>query len=214
MLLLNLIKKDFLLIKDQLVLILLVSIIIPIYVGNKINNSFLTLLMTTAFSEYFIFSAISVLEEKYDGQKYLCITPYNRRSIVAARYLNINWVFLFNVIIYFILYLTNLTHMENISINSIGAVLLVINTLFAIFIPVEYRFGYSKSKYILMIMFVIIPTWGLVLLNNIVNHFSFGIENILHILSELNGFIFLSSALILIFISYNISINIYNIKDF
>jgi hypothetical protein len=218
--LIHLLKKDFLLLKKYFILILFIYFLMFIFLFSKISNISIVFAIITSISEYFIYSTLTSIEEKDKAYKYLSITPYGRNAIIIGKYILVECVFIFSLLICFFIEILSLSTTQFIihalNLTHIGLSLLLINLLFAILIPVECIMGYDKSKYILMILFIIIPTWGLGILSNLFSYLKIDINNISKILTNKNYIIdilYYLLSLIIITISSYISIFLYKSKD-
>ena len=88
--LINLVMKDFMLVKKYFLILLVFAAIAPIYISTQIqlNDSGLTgFLLTVILMEHILFSTISKFEDQYKGATLLCATPYTRSAFVKAKYL-------------------------------------------------------------------------------------------------------------------------------
>lgn len=147
----NLVKKDLLLVKKYLLFMLIFAVGSPIFIANRAGFSgggFLGFLVTALFMEYILFNTVSMLEEKYKGSALLCATPYTRNTLVKAKYLFAFIIFACTYIIYTIVTLVAPIGMARLNISTFGISLLIITILFGIFVPLQYKFGYEKTRYI------------------------------------------------------------------
>lgn len=209
---LNLVKKDFLLVKKNLLFMAAAAFGFPIYLSASIQAGFLIFLLTTLIIQYVLFSSVSAVEYKYKGSALLCATPYTRNALVIAKYV-------FNVAVFigcYILYTGAALLFPGIvvmlDVSMFGMSLFIMTVVFGILIPAQYRFGYQKSKYIYMAFFfitpILLPVLAKWLQTNPVNleiqlPFPHWIESLFpYLLAMLIGFI-----------SIRISINIYSRED-
>ncbi|WBW95782.1 ABC-2 transporter permease [Oceanirhabdus sp. W0125-5] len=149
--LLNLVKKDFVLAKKYLLVSFIFTVGIPLFITTKINfntGGFLEFFITVIYIEYMLFNTVSMSEDKYKGSALLCTTPYTRNRLVKAKYLFILVIFLSIYIIYTITAILAPLSIANLSIVTVGRVLLITSIFWGILIPIQYQFGYEKTKYI------------------------------------------------------------------
>jgi len=154
----DLVKKDFLLAKKYLIVMLIAAFAIPIFITSKIGSNsggFLNFFITVIYIEYMLLSTVSLNEHKYKGAGLLSTTPYTRDTLVKAKYLFILMIFLFCYIIYTITSI--FTTIPVLTINTIGISFLLITALFGVIIPIQYQFGYEKTKYIGAVFICISP---------------------------------------------------------
>lgn len=203
----SLIKKDFILAKDNLVIVFLLACGIPIFINRQldnINSSFISFFIMVLYSQYILYNKISLTEDKFKGASYLTATPYTRELLVKSRYLFIFIVFLMCCIIYTAVSIFSiLPRLNNLTLSMS---LLVLTSFFSVILPLQYKFGYEKTKFIIWSIVFFSPFAIPTILNqlsklNINLEFSFN-EPILYLLSVIIGYV-----------SMKISINIYYKKD-
>lgn len=213
MMLLSLIKKDFLLVKKYLLIFIIFAIGAPIFLSKSNSNiGFLGFVMTALVLEYILNFMIWQIEDKYKGSILLCTTPYTRRALVEAKYLLVFIVFICNCIIYAITKCVVPSNTINISISQIGIAILIIYIFFDMIIPALYEFGFIKLRNILVMVIVIVPFISNYIAkwlqsNNINLQY---INSLPKVVQNLGPYIL---TLIITFISITLSINIYSKKD-
>jgi len=160
-LLLHLVKKDLILAKKYLLVMLIFAIVAPIFINSKLglsNGSFISFLTTVLFVEYILFNMISLQEDKYKGSALLCITPHTRNGVIKAKYVFILVIFIACFLLYNLAAAIGASYgLTRLSIYSVGVALLIISVFFSILIPVQTKFGYEKTKYIFFIMIFLTP---------------------------------------------------------
>lgn len=160
MMLFHLVKKDFILAKKYLLFILMAAIGMPVFIHTRIgymSGGFLDFVITVLLVVYLLFNTVSMAEDKYRGAALLCATPYTRNAVVKAKYLFILIVFLCCYILYAIIAWIVPIDMKMLDISTVGISLLVTAMYFGVMIPVQYRFGYEKTKYISNSLIFITP---------------------------------------------------------
>lgn len=159
--LLHLVKKDLILAKKYLLVMLIFAIVAPIFINSKLglsNGSFISFLITVLFVEYILFNMISLQEDKYKGSVLLCITPHTRNSVIKAKYVFILVIFIACFLLYNLAATIGASYgLTRLSIYSVGVALLIISVFFGILIPVQTKFGHEKTKYIFLIMIFLTP---------------------------------------------------------
>ncbi|MGX1983640.1 ABC-2 transporter permease [Thermolongibacillus altinsuensis] len=158
---LHLVKKDLILAKKYLLVMLIFAIVAPIFINSKLglsNGSFISFLTTVLFVEYILFNMISFQEDKYKGAALLCTTPYTRNGVIKAKYVFILVIFIACFLLYNLAAVIGASYgLTRLSIYSVGVALLIISVFFGILIPVQTKFGYEKTKYIFLIMIFLTP---------------------------------------------------------
>jgi len=208
----SLVKKDFILAEKYLFIIIAFVIGGPIFLTIKLNEigftdgGFISFFITVLFAEYVLFGTVAMAEEKYKGGALLSAMPYTRDVLVEAKYLFALLVFLFCYISYTIVAM--FFPLSKLNISTVGISLLILTIFWGIIIPLQYKFGYEKTKYISWIFVFMSPfifprTISLLYANNISFNFNSSWRNLLlYILS-----------LIISYISMSISMKIYSQKD-
>jgi ABC-2 type transport system permease protein len=160
-LLLHLVKKDLILAKKYLLVMLIFAIVAPIFINSKLglsNGSFISFLTTVLFVEYILFNMISFQEDKYKGAALLCTTPYTRNGVIKAKYVFILVIFIACFLLYNLAAAIGASYgLTRLSIYSVGVALLIISIFFGLLIPVQTKFGYEKTKYIFFITVFLTP---------------------------------------------------------
>ncbi|MCM3339213.1 ABC-2 transporter permease [Paenibacillus sp. MER TA 81-3] len=213
--LLHLVKKDFLLSKRYMKVMLIASFGIPIFMTFKvdfISGGFFPFFLSTLYIQYLLFNSVSMLEYKYKGSALLCATPYTRKALVKSKYLFILAIFVCCYIVYTITALLIAGKIEMLSISESGLSLLILSIIFGAIIPVQYYFGYEKSKYIFM-FFIFITPFVFPFIIKVVQANNISFQMMLpfpKIVQELFPFLL---ALVIGLISMTVSIRIYSKKN-
>jgi len=101
--------------------------------------------------------SISVNESKYEkATAYLSITPYSRGQLVLCKYVFDFIVFAVITLIYSIEALIVPQYVNSVEIIIIAAAFLTMCLLRGFMIPAEFKFGYEKTKYISIIVVMLI----------------------------------------------------------
>lgn len=159
--LLNLVKKDFLLVKKYLILMFVAAIVLPVLISTKtdtlIDGGILAFFISTLFIQFRLFISVSMLEYKYKGCSLLCATPYRRNALVISKYLFLLIMFIGCYILYTMTSLVIPKQLDLLSFSDLGFSFLILTLIFSIMIPVQYRFGFDKAKYIFFFGVFITP---------------------------------------------------------
>lgn len=155
----NLVRKDYILAKKYLLLLFVVAVGAPVYLSLRMNiqgRGIASFLMTALMIEYLLFSTVSMAEDKYKGSSLLCATPYTRTTMVESKYLFVFINFAICCIVYAISSHT-VAGMEKFHMHDFEISLLTICIFFGIAIPLQYKFGFEKLKYIFTFIIFIVP---------------------------------------------------------
>jgi len=100
---------------------------------------------------------ISMYESKYEkANAYLSITPYSKGQLVLCKYVFDIIVFVIITLIYFIETIIMPQYVASVKIIIIATAFLSMCLLRGFMIPVEFKFGYEKTKYISIIVVMLI----------------------------------------------------------
>lgn len=155
----SLVKKDFILAKKYLIGMIIFAVLVPIGMTTTLKVGgvgFLNFFSTVILLEYMLFSSVSMAEDKYKGSALLCATSYTRNALVEAKYIFILILFIYTYIIYTITAIVTPFGIVKLNITMLGISFLGISICFGILMPIQYRFGYEKTKYISMAMIFIL----------------------------------------------------------
>lgn len=155
----NLIKKDFLIVKKYVYIMLVVAFLIPPFMLWRIPEAAGGMGFTLAviFSIFMLTQYVFLKEHQYPkATTLLCAMPYSRKLIVLSKYC-------FCLIIYVICCL--IFEIDTLIFRGLGTfdVKIAIITFLAVFIilsvyfPVLYKFGYEKTKFIFAAIIMLSP---------------------------------------------------------
>lgn len=211
---LNLIKKDYLIVKKVWLGAMLVALIIPAFLsfagGNIIIPAWLTLATMSTLLALILFSSIDEEEEKYPKAKALITTiGYSRKIQVIKRYVLMMLVFLYAIGVYVIesLFITGL---GKLTITSFAISFLVFTIIAALYLSITTLFGVRAGRYIVMFVIALISLGPTIIstLNIKIN---------IDFVYKLNQNILIASiitfAILAYFIALKVSINSYNNKE-
>lgn len=211
--LISLVKKDILLVKKYILMMMITTIAIPIFIMWRVPEflGFSAFLISTIFAEFMLYQYVSMSELKYPkADALLCATPYPRRTIVVARYAFLLIIFVYCILVNSIVALI-LPQSKFISLSNILAVLLILATLFGVYTPIQYKLGYEKTKYFFSVVIVGTPF----LLPTLMK---LGISLDLNWLSSMPLFIWIPIIIVIIILVLSVSvitsIKIYEKKEF
>lgn len=211
--LISLVKKDILLVKKYILITMIMPIVIPLLIMWRSPEflGFVAFLTSAIFVEFMVFQYVSMAEVKYPkANALLCATPYPRRAIVVARYIFLLLGFVYCVLAYSILALIS-PQIMFLSLSNILTVLFILTTLLGIYAPIQYKFGFEKTKYFFTIVIVATPFWSSSLRNLGVSLDSSWLSNMPLLLW---GLIMITMSILIFSVSMIASIKIYGKKEF
>ena len=205
---LNILKKDLLLIKDRLFINFVLVACMMLYLGNKIDNisGFFVIFMLTFFLEYLVFYSAMQTEEKYKGNIYLCATSYTCSKLLLSKYIFYNIILFASVALSFLFTLFN-SKSSSISFSQIAIIFFVQNIACAVSLPLIYKYSFEKLSFLITTLNVMLPVMIM-----------FGLRKIFdqELYNHINGFYILGLILLtflLSSISYALTKKIYLKKD-
>ncbi|MGL5652251.1 MAG: ABC-2 transporter permease [Paraclostridium sp.] len=211
----NLLKKDFIIIKNFWSFLIIFSILGPIFINYQtrgFDSSFISFIITILFLEFILYGSVSRLEEKNKGCILLTTMPYSRSDIVKSKYLFIGSIFIITYILYILAALITPIEMNFLSINSILISFLVISIFFGVYIPIQYKYGTEKTKYISS-CFVLISPLSLPAIVKWIQSKNIHLNIINRVPNLVKYIIIILMSLAILIISIKVSINIYAKKD-
>jgi len=216
--LLQLVKKDFLLIKKYWLLLAIlpfISIALVLVQSSHLIqvSQFLGLIafvLSVIFTIFMLYQYVLVAELKYPkAEALLCSTPYSRCSLVKARYTFLLLIFAYCCVAYNVLALLFAKIKFLTPFNYLIALMICV-ILFGIYTPVQYKLGYEKTKYFFMIVIMGSPFILTLLIKvNIKVNFT-GVSAMPMFLQYLIPIV---AIIAILFISMNVSIKIYSKKE-
>lgn len=156
----NLMKKNFLIIRNYYGIVILSAVIIPFVVSKSASvyyGGILPLFMQVAFTLYFAYNQLAFVESKYNSNTFLCITPYARKTQVAAMYITVLAIYCVILVIYYILSLLPVGNIPSFTFSRVVIVTCILVVMYSIFIPALYLLGYDKAKYAPAVTTFVIP---------------------------------------------------------
>jgi len=210
--LLHLVKKDFLLVKKYLPLIMVLPFIMPVIIMVQISQllGLIAFMISVIYTVFMLYQYVVMAEMKYPkAEALLCATPYSRSTLVKARYVFLLSIFAYCCVAYNILVLI-FAKIEFLTPASYLITLLISVILFGVYAPMQYKLGFEKTKYFFVIVIMGTPFVIPFLMNaNIKLDFTR--------LSTLPMFVQylipIVAIIAILFISMNVSIKIYSKKE-
>ena len=208
--LLQLVKKEFLIVKKYVLLMAAVCILFPIFLLWRMPEfaGIFGFVLVTVFSILMLLQYVSLKETQYPkASTLLCALPFSRKHIVLSRYI-------FCIVIYFacclifgieaLLFPT----LQNVSYKIPIVLFLLVSLCLSIYLPIQYKVGYEKTKLFFTVLIMATPVGFAQLMKRGIN---------LEFLSNIPpAFLLLGSLIIsvlLLIVSSIISIKIYGTTE-
>lgn len=150
--------KELLLAKKALPFIFIMMIVFPAFLTKQIGEdmSMIVFYLIMIVIMLMLPGTISMNESKYEkAYAYLSTTPYSRRQLVLCKYILDLIVFLTITFIYSIEALVVPEFVKEVEFIVIGITFISVCLLRGLVIPLEFKFGYEKTKYISTIIIMV-----------------------------------------------------------
>lgn len=204
--LLQLVKKDFLIVKKYVLLMAAVCILFPIFLLWRMPEfaGILGFVLVTVFSILMLLQYVSLKETQYPkASTLLCALPFSRKNIVLSRYIFCIAIYFACCLIFGIEALLFPT-LQSVSYRVPIVLFLLVSLCLSIYLPIQYKVGYEKTKLFFTVLIMATPVGFAQLMKEGINlKFLSNIHPALLLLGSL-----IISALLLI-ISSIVSIKIY-----
>ena len=157
--LLQLVKKDFLIVNKYVLLMIAVCVVFPLFLiwRSPEYAGILGFVLITIFSIFMLLQYVSLKETQYPkASTLLCALPFSRKDIVLSKYI-------FCILIYFacslIFGLETLLfpQLRNVGYELPALSFLVISVVLGIYLPVQYKLGYEKTKMFFVVLIMASP---------------------------------------------------------
>ena len=157
--LLQLVKKEFLIVKKYVLLMAAVCILFPIFLLWRMPEfaGIFGFVLVTVFSILMLLQYVSLKETQYPkASTLLCALPFSRKHIMLSRYI-------FCIVIYFacclifgieaLLFPT----LQNVSYRIPIVLFLLVSLCLSIYLPIQYKVGYEKTKLFFTVLIMATP---------------------------------------------------------
>lgn len=222
---LNLILKDiFVLKKSFLTAVLYAAIMVIAFQSVQGNSAYIIGALGVVF---ILITGIFAYEEKSKGDILINSLPVSRIEIVIARYLSLLVFSIFAIIAMAVVGLAiNSTGLpikiSPLGILDIASIYIVLTLMYSIYMPIYYKFGYIKSRFVSIILYIaLFAVSGLVSgIMQIVseNRNEQPVKNILLMLNNIPdwaiGPIFIITIILILLLSLAVSIKFYRKREF
>lgn len=212
---LSLLRKDFLVIKNYLPFIALLIIVYPLLflTMEPIGSGLAAFSFAYLFAMYMATQTLGYYDSKYrKAETILNAAPISRQAIVISRYIFSLLIYVAALLVYIVMSLI-IPGIERLTIVDAIIALFIGNLLMGFIIPLTYRFGIEKMRYINMIVILAVafgfPASLKALANENVNLNFFANWS-----APLCGCLILIVTLAIIALSAIVSISVYKKKEF
>lgn len=203
----GLMKKDFLLIKNNKNIISIVFLMVILFgVFGEMNISYiLPFMLLTIYMSSFSY------DEYNNFNAYVCTLPNGRENVVKAKYiLTIILTIFISVVALFITLITTKLDIKEILSSLIGSIF-ALTIVVSILYPLLFKYGSEKGRIILLVGVLVISGIGFLLMNNV------KIDSTSNLIKFLDAYglpVIAIVSVVLLIVSYKISKKIYLNKEF
>lgn len=207
----HLIKKDFLIVRKYVLIMLVAAILIPSVMRwrtPEFSGTF-GFILSVIFSVFMLLQYVSLKEYQYPkAATLLCATPFSRSMMVLSKYIFCILIYVACCIIFGIETLL----IPGLGTSSIALFILmffVTSVFIGIYFPIQYKLGYEKTKFAFAVIIVASPFVLPVLMRMDTVNWDFFASIPAYLLY---GGV-LAGGIIILFLSSILSIKIYNATD-
>ncbi|SMG36500.1 ABC-2 transporter permease [Paenibacillus aquistagni] len=155
----HLIKKDFMIVKKYVLLMLAVAILIPPFMLWRAPEFAgpMSFLLSVIFTVFMLLQYVSMKEYQYPkASTLLCATPYPRSALVKSKYGFCIFIYAFCCVVYWIETLV-FPNLGSFSFEMVLVVFLGISIFLGIYLPIQFKLGYEKTKFFFVIIVMASP---------------------------------------------------------
>lgn len=155
----ELIKKDFIIIKKYVLLMLIVALVIPLFMSYRVPQLAgpMNFVITEGFSVFMLLMYVSTKEFQFPkASALLCSTPYPRKLVVMSKYGFCVVIFAVCTIIYSIESML-IPQIGSINFEAAAIVFIGISLLISVYLPVQFKLGYEKTRFFFIVIIMAFP---------------------------------------------------------
>lgn len=155
----SLVKKDFLIVKKYVGIMLIVSFLIPPIMLWRTPEAAgaMGFTLTIIFSIFMLTQYVSLKEHQYpNAATLLCATPYPRRLIVLSKYLFCLVIYVVCCLIFGIDTLI-FPKLGTFDIRMAVIIFFTVTVFLSVYFPALYKLGYEKTKFVFVLVIMASP---------------------------------------------------------
>lgn len=159
MMLLNLIKKDILIVKKYVLIMLVAAVLIPPFMlwRTPEYTGILGFMLSVIFCVFMLVQYVTLKEYQFPkAATLLCATPFSRKMIVLSKYIFCISIYVACCIIYAIETLV-VPGLGTVDVTLFLLMFLVTSVFIGIYLPVQYKLGYEKTKFAFVVVIMASP---------------------------------------------------------
>lgn len=159
MMLFNLIKKDILIVKKYVLIMLVAAVLIPPFMLWRAPEytGVLGFMLSVIFCVLILVQYVCLKEYQFPkAATLLCATPFSRKMMVLSKYIFCIAIYAACCVIYAIDALL-IPDLGTVDVTMFFTMLFVTSVFIGIYLPLQYKLGYEKTKFAFMIVIMASP---------------------------------------------------------
>ena len=159
MMLFHLIKKDVLIVKKYVLIMLAAAVLIPPFMFWRAPQytGVLGFMLSVIFCVFMLLQYVSLKEYQFPkAATLLCAAPYLRRMIVLSKYIFCMATYVVCCLIYGIETLV-IPGLGSCDIKLFVLMLFITSVFIGVYLPVQYKLGYEKTKFAFVVVIMASP---------------------------------------------------------
>lgn len=159
MMLFALLKKDFLIVKKYVLIMLLFIILIPPFMRWRTPTftGVLGFTLSVIFAVFMLLQYVSLKEYQFPkAATLLCATPFSRKATVLSKYIFCMIIYVICCIVFEIETLV-IPGLGTADITVFALMFLVTSVFIGAYLPMQYKLGYEKTKFAFMVVIMASP---------------------------------------------------------
>lgn len=159
MMLFNLIKKDILIVKKYVLIMFAAAVLIPPFMLWRAPEftGVLGFMLSVIFCVLMLVQYVCLKEYQFPkAATLLCATPFSRRMLVLSKYIFCIAVYVACCVIYAIDAVL-IPALGTVDVTMFFLMLLATSAFIGVYLPVQYKLGYEKTKFIFMVVMLASP---------------------------------------------------------
>ena len=159
MMVLSLLKKDFLIVKKYVLIMFFFIILIPPVMRWRTPKftGILGFILSVIFSVFMLLQYVSLKEYQFPkAATLLCATPFSRKAMVLSKYIFCMAIYVICCIVYEVETLL-IPQLGTADIKLFALMFLVTSIFIGLYLPVQYKLGYEKAKFAFLVIIMASP---------------------------------------------------------
>lgn len=159
MMLLHLIKKDVLIIKKYVLIMMAAAVLIPPFMLWRAPQytGILGFMLSVIFCVFMLLQYVSLKEYQFPkAATLLCAAPYSRRMMVLSKYIFCMTIYAACCVIYGIETFV-VPELGSCDIKLFVLMFFITSVFIGIYLPLQYRLGYEKTKFAFVVVIMASP---------------------------------------------------------